>query len=195
MAHTIKAQSQNGIPKSDKAASARANTKKLTAKAGVASCKRKCIRSRFPRESLYFPGCPGFISKSSSAHACRTLRNEELRKTHESGAHQAQQRGNEMAGLGHLMVGVLSKEAAHLDRAESHVQPRVDREDHVCEPIHQIEDRVPVKVGIIPAQLACKFLHRAQQTRYQQAKNATIGPGRIDLVLSPGELEDRNRNE
>src|ERR1700752_3482544 len=85
--------------KREKAASARANTKKLTAKAGVAICKRKCIRSRFWRESLYLPGCPSFISKSSSAHACRTLRNEELRKTYESGAHQAQQRGNEMTGV------------------------------------------------------------------------------------------------
>src|SRR5579883_1517770 len=190
MAHTIEPQSQNGIPKSDKAVSACANTKKVTATTGVAVCKRKCIRSRFWRESLYVPGRPGFISNSSSAHARRALRNEKLRETHESGAHQAQQRGNEMAGLSHLMVSVLSKEAAHLNRAESHVQPRIHREDHVREPIHQIEDRVPVKVGIIPAQLACKFLHRTQQTRNQQAENATIGPGGIDLVLSPGKLED-----
>src|SRR5579871_2528216 len=129
MAHTIEPQSQNGIPKSEKAVSACANTKKLTATAGVAICKRKCIRSRFWRESLSVPGCRGFISRSSSAHACCALRNEELRKTYESGAHQAQQRGNEMASLRHLMVRVLSKEAAHLDRAERHVQPRVDRED------------------------------------------------------------------
>src|SRR5689334_885047 len=95
----------------------------------------------------------------------------------------------------YLVVRVLGKQAAHLNCPDCHVQACVDRQNNIGKPVDKVENCVPVEIGVVPAELSGELLHCAQQARYEEAQNPTVGPNRIHLVLSSCELHDRNHNE
>src|SRR5712672_4149233 len=56
-----------------------------------------------------------------------------------------------------------SKQSAKLQRAHRHVHSGIHGQNDIREPIHQVQQRVPVEIWVVPSELAGELLEHAQE--------------------------------
>jgi len=68
-----------------------------------------------------------------------------------------------------LMVDLLFEQSAKLYRPHSHMHSGVDGQNDIREPIHQVQERVPVEIWVVPTELAGKLLAHPQEAGDHEA--------------------------
>src|SRR5438132_9400774 len=100
-----------------------------------------------------------------------------------------------MPGMVELVVDLVFKQSAKLQRAHRYVHSGIYGQNDIREPIHQVQQRVPVEIWVVPSELAGELLEHAQEAGNHEAHQPSVGPCRIKIVIATCKLDHGNRDE